>query len=225
MKENRQKASVTKNPGWLCKHWWASGLIVVNSCQLIYEFIRLPCTNQMVQQGLAVARHGKFCQVDVTCPTWNPVAPGNRSTVSALLFSLSHEQSLESPIKSLLKLMCYYNPLHRSRRFINQYFRLTDQKSPRIRLNHHPNLFTRNHVMCFAEKSARMRPGCSHWIWWPDVYLGVKDKMYWPELVPRSEKCAGPAGQCLCRGLQATAFEMVCTGGHMWVGATTSLHT
>ena len=111
--------------------------------------------------------------------------------------------------------------------------------------------------MCFAEKSARMRPGCSHWsiadvgvfdwharlasrwllavakvlprcgtgarakniccdlssfgpalfeIWWPDIYLGgpygpVKEKMYWPELVRRSEKCAGPAGQCLCRGL------------------------
>ena len=34
-------------------------------------------------------------------------------------------------------------------------------------------------------------------IWWPDIYLGgpygpVKDKMYWPELVRRSEKCAGP---------------------------------
>ena len=57
-----------------------------------------------------------------------------------------------------------YNPLHRSRRFINQYFRLTDQKSPRISLNNHPNekLFTRNHAMCFAEKSARMHPGCSH---------------------------------------------------------------
>ena len=44
-------------------------------------------------------------------------------------------------------------------------------------------------------------------IWWPDIYLGgpygpVTDKMYWPELVRRSEKCAGPAGQCLCRGLQ-----------------------
>ena len=43
-------------------------------------------------------------------------------------------------------------------------------------------------------------------IWWPDIYLGgpyrpVKDKMYWPELVRRSEKCPGPAGQCLCRGL------------------------
>ena len=49
--------------------------------------------------------------------------------------------------------MCYYNPLHRSRRFINQYFRLTDQNA---------KLFTRNHDMCFAEKSARMRPG-SHW--------------------------------------------------------------
>ena len=143
--------------------------------------------------------------------------------------------------------MCYYNPLHRSRRFINQYFRLTDQNA---------KLFTRNHDMCFAEKSARMRPGCSRWsaawskhwrqcvwlicqtrdtlasccskraarklprcgtgdraknthcelssfgpalfeIWWPDIYLGgpygpVTDKMYWPELVPRSEKCAGP---------------------------------
>ena len=160
--------------------------------------------------------------------------------------------------------MCYYNPLHRSRRFINQYFRLTDQNA---------KLFTRNHDMCFAEKSARMRPGCSHWnaawrrdlntnwrqcvwltcptpthdklasrcskrtarklprcgtgalakntycdlssfgpalfeIWWPDIYLGgpygpVKDKMYWPELVRQSEKCAGPAGQCLCRGLVA----------------------
>ena len=33
-------------------------------------------------------------------------------------------------------------------------------------------------------------------IWWPDIYLGgpygpVKDKMYWPELARRSEKC-GP---------------------------------
>ena len=45
-------------------------------------------------------------------------------------------------------------------------------------------------------------------MYWPDLYLGgpygpVKDKMYWPELVRRSEKCSGPAGQCLCRGLQA----------------------
>ena len=47
--------------------------------------------------------------------------------------------------------MCYYNPLHRSPRFINQYFRLTDQNA---------KLFTRNHAMCFAEKSAQMRPGC-----------------------------------------------------------------
>ena len=44
-------------------------------------------------------------------------------------------------------------------------------------------------------------------ICWPDIYLGgpygpVKDEMYWPELVRRSEKCAGPAGQCLCRGLR-----------------------
>ena len=34
-------------------------------------------------------------------------------------------------------------------------------------------------------------------ICWPDIYLGgpygpVKDEMYWPELVRRSEKCAGP---------------------------------
>ena len=34
-------------------------------------------------------------------------------------------------------------------------------------------------------------------IWWPDIYLGgvygpVEDKMYWPELARRSEKCAGP---------------------------------
>ena len=162
--------------------------------------------------------------------------------------------------------MCYYNPLHRSRRFINQYFRLTDQNA---------KLFTRNHDMCFAEKSARMRPGCSRWsaawskhwcqcvwltcptrtrdtlasccskraarklprcgtgarakntycelssfgpalfeIWWPDIYLGgpygpVTDKMYWPELVRRSEKCAGPAGQCLCRGLIVISWWMV----------------
>ena len=44
-------------------------------------------------------------------------------------------------------------------------------------------------------------------IWWPDIYLGgpygpVTDKMYWPELVRRSEKFAGPAGKCLCRGLR-----------------------
>ena len=43
-------------------------------------------------------------------------------------------------------------------------------------------------------------------IWWPDIYLGgpygpVKDQMYWPELARGFEKCAGPAGQCLCRGL------------------------
>ena len=165
--------------------------------------------------------------------------------------------------------MCYYNPLHRSRRFINQYFRLTDQNA---------KLFTRNHDMCFAEKSARMRPGCSRWsaawskhwrqcvwltcptrtrdtlasrcskrdarklprcgtgdrakntycelssfgpalfeIWWPDIYLGgpygpVTDKMYWPELVRRSEKCAGPAGQCLCRGLWCVKTEWM----HLW---------
>ena len=47
-------------------------------------------------------------------------------------------------------------------------------------------------------------------IWWPDIYLGgpygpVKDKMYWLELVRRSEKCAGPAGQCLCRGLSSAS--------------------
>ena len=35
--------------------------------------------------------------------------------------------------------MCYYNPLHRSRRFINQYFRFTEQKSPRIQLNNNTN--------------------------------------------------------------------------------------
>ena len=35
--------------------------------------------------------------------------------------------------------MCYYNPLHRSRRFINQYFRFTEQKSPRIQLNNKTN--------------------------------------------------------------------------------------
>ena len=51
-------------------------------------------------------------------------------------------------------------------------------------------------------------------IWWPDIYLGgpygpVKDKMYWPELVRRSEKCPGPAGQCLCRVLtQNSAPDM-----------------
>ena len=32
----------------------------------------------------------------------------------------------------------------------------------------------------------------------------VKDETYWPELARRSEKCAGPAGQCLCRGLSCT---------------------
>ena len=69
------------------------------------------------------------------------------------IFTVSDELSLESPIKwhDSYK-MCYYNPLHRSRRFINQYFRLTDQNA---------KLFTRNHAMCFAEKSAWMPPGCS----------------------------------------------------------------
>ena len=68
------------------------------------------------------------------------------------IFTVSDELSLESPIK--WQYMCYYNPLHRSRRAINQYFRLTDQNA---------KLFTRNHDMCFAKKSARMLPGCSHW--------------------------------------------------------------
>ena len=50
-------------------------------------------------------------------------------------------------------------------------------------------------------------------IWWHDIYLGgpygpVKDEMYWPELVRRSEKCAGPAGQCLCRGLQYSKLKV-----------------
>ena len=67
------------------------------------------------------------------------------------IFTVLDELSLESPIK--WQYMCYYNPLHRSRRFINQ-FRLTDQNA---------KLFTRNHDMCFAEKSARMLPWCSHW--------------------------------------------------------------
>ena len=34
-------------------------------------------------------------------------------------------------------------------------------------------------------------------IWWPDIsftgpYGPVKDKLYWPELIRRSEKCTGP---------------------------------
>ena len=147
--------------------------------------------------------------------------------------------------------MCYYNPLHRSRRFINQYFRLTDQNA---------KLFTRNHGPCHvlrgekcpdesrmfplkyrmrrdlntdvsvfdwharpriatrwrSKRTARKLPRCGTGtrakstyydlssfgpalfeIWWPDIYLGgpygpVKDKMYWPELARRSEKCSGP---------------------------------
>ena len=52
-------------------------------------------------------------------------------------------------------------------------------------------------------------------ICWPDIYLGgpygpVKNEMYWPELVRRSEKCAGPAGQCLCRGLIWLGLEFGC---------------
>ena len=40
-------------------------------------------------------------------------------------------------------------------------------------------------------------------IYWPDIKLGgpagpVKDTMLWSVLARRSEKCAGPAGQCLC---------------------------
>ena len=59
--------------------------------------------------------------------------------------------------------MCYYNPLHRSRRFINQYFRLTDQNA---------KLFTRNHVIHFSPRSTcasrRKVPGCV-----PDVRVEV----------------------------------------------------
>ena len=33
--------------------------------------------------------------------------------------------------------------------------------------------------------------------------------MYWPELARRSEKCAGPAGQCLCRGLDYLIWQIV----------------
>ena len=48
-------------------------------------------------------------------------------------------------------------------------------------------------------------------IGWSDIYLGgpygpVKDKMYWPELARRSEKCAGPAGQHLCQGLNNVTY-------------------
>ena len=170
------------------------------------------------------------------------------------IFTVSDELSLESPIKSwqlnvLLQSLASIPQIYQSIFQINRPERKTV-------------LFTRNHDMCFAEKSARMRPGCSRWsaawskhwrqcvwltcptrdtlasrcskraarklprcgtgdrakntycelssfgpalfeIWWPDIYLGgpygpVTDKMYWPELVRRSEKCAGPAGQCLC---------------------------
>ena len=48
------------------------------------------------------------------------------------------------------------------------------------------------------------------------TYLGgpygpVKDKMYWPKLARRSEKCAGPAGRCLCRGLAGFKQLACCT--------------
>ena len=61
--------------------------------------------------------------------------------------------------------MCYYNPLHRSRRFINQYFRFNwaEIASHSTKQQHKPKLFTRSIVMCFAEKSSQMRLGCSQW--------------------------------------------------------------
>ena len=88
-----------------------------------------------------------------------------------------------------------------------------------------PDSDSRHAGVCCSKRSARKLPRCGAGarekdtscdlsssgpalfeIWWPDIYLGgpygpVKDKMHWPELVRRSEKCAGPAGQCLCRGL------------------------
>ena len=58
-------------------------------------------------------------------------------------------------------------------------------------------------------------------IWWPDIYLGgpygpVKDEMYWPKLARRSEKCAGPAGQCLCRGLGPSFVFLQCLLQYVW---------
>ena len=68
----------------------------------------------------------------------------SQSVIRTTLFSLS-QTNYHSNHRYNDSEMCYYNPLHRSRRFINQYFRLTDQNA---------KLFTRNHAMCFAEKSA-----------------------------------------------------------------------
>ena len=185
----------------------------------------------------------------------------SQSMIRTTLFSLS-QTNYHSNHRYNDSEMCYYNPLHRSRRFINQYFRLIDQKA---------KLFTRNHahvlrgekcpdayrmfaltyrvrrdlntdvsvfewLTCLtptrvtqasrcSKRTARKLPRCGTGalakstycdlssfgpplfeIWWPDIYIGgpyvpVKDKMYWPGLARRSEKCAGPAGQCLCRGL------------------------
>ena len=81
------------------------------------------------------------------------------------IFTVSDELSLESPIKSV-KCVTTIPCIDPADLSIN--FRLTEQKSPHIRLKHHPNakLFTRNHTMCFAEKSA----GCV-----PDVRIEVSD--------------------------------------------------
>ena len=51
-----------------------------------------------------------------------------------------------------------------------------------------------------------------HYLRLGGLYGPVKDKMYWPELARRSEKCAGPAGQCLCRGLLCKKYmKNVCS--------------
>ena len=58
----------------------------------------------------------------------------SQSVIRTTLFSLS-QTNYHSNHRYNDSKMCYYNRLHRSRRFINQYFRLTDQNA---------KLFTRN---------------------------------------------------------------------------------
>ena len=79
------------------------------------------------------------------------------------IFTVSDELWLESPIKSLLNVLL--QSLASIPQIYQSIYQIKRAESPHIRLNHNPNakLFTRNHAMCFAEKGARMRPGCSHW--------------------------------------------------------------
>ena len=93
------------------------------------------------------------CESHSVGTRWQSVAESvNRTTLCSLSQTNYHSNHRKMTVKCVTTIPCI-DPADLSIN-IDQYFRLTDQNA---------KLFTRNHDMCFAEKSARMRPGCSHW--------------------------------------------------------------